>query len=180
MARSRGSFPARRATRNPTDWIIGPDTNTLSTMQLTAAGKLLSVGIAPTIGKLTVIRTRGDWHLEVLRTQGASEGVLLAMGIAVFTSDAFAIGPTAVPGPITDMEWNGWLWHQFVSVDSTGAASQVALDNDTFFHGQIDSKAMRKIDETQVMALCFEFADEVGTVTATLRFQTRMLSKNLV
>ena len=78
-----------------------------------------------------------------LSVESADISVDGAFGIAVVSDIARATGITAIPGPFTDSDWDGWFVHQFF-------AGRYAFDDATgarilSWEYEIDSKAMRKV-----------------------------------
>jgi len=170
----RTGFPVARS-RRITLWEIGFG-GTQTT--LTANGKIAVQGLAGIGGGglMTLIRQRGELVVSAsFSTLGDSAS--LAAGIILVTDDAFAIGTTAIPGPISDAANEGWIWHQFCSINSRGVIVAAASGAQSYnFRFAIDSKAMRRWDlEEQTLTLVFEMADEVGVITADLAVSTRTL-----
>ena len=95
-----------------------------------------------------------------------------AVGIGKISAPAFAAGITAVPTPITESRWNGWLWHSFFSVHD----QDISLAPGPGFHQRImiDSKAMRKFDSEEVLFAVAEVT-EIGSLTIAMYLDTRML-----
>ena len=96
------------------------------------------------------------------------------MGIGVTTVQAFTdIGITALPIPIDDMSWEGWLYHQFFSIHdggdgmSDGSGSQWVM---------VDSKAMRKVGSNEVIFAVLQQV-EIGVAVGKVHFDSRALFK---
>ena len=103
------------------------------------------------------------------------DGFDMAFGICIVSENAFGIGVTAVPNPTTDIGWDGWLYHKLFAikgVETTLEGQQLAA----MIRVDIDSKAMRKIKETDIMVAVVD-GTEVGQATANLSFQSRVLDK---
>ena len=103
----------------------------------------------------TIVRTRGVFG--VISDQVAvTEDAIVAYGETVITDQAVAIGVTAIPTPITD---SGADWFVF---DTSWArlqfASAVNVHNEFIALRDIDSKAMRKVDEGQDLVTVIETA----------------------
>jgi len=93
------------------------------------------------------------------------------------TEAAFNIGVTAVPTPITEESWDGWLWHQYFDirvVTATIADGVNAAGASVGF--QIDSKAMRKLPLDSILYGATEVI-ESGTSLMEVQAQTRVLAK---
>ena len=92
----------------------------------------------------TIVRTR--LQVGIISDQAAaSEDQVAGLGIAVVSEQAQAVGVTAVPLLIDDMESDLWLMHQlvyntFLFADGTG------FQDGGLQQYAIDSKAMRKVD----------------------------------
>ena len=102
----------------------------------------------------TVIRT----HLEVMLLSdqtSASEDQLVAVGLCVVSEQAVAIGITAVPTPITDLDSDLWYVHQ-VMLNRFQFASGIGFEPTAGRRYSIDSKAMRKVNNDEEMILVQE------------------------
>jgi len=90
------------------------------------------------------------------------------------TAAAVTAGVASVPTPITEVEWEGWLWHEFFSFHSpvaTAGIGSAAREKIV-----IDSKAMRKVETQDVVILVME-AVVSGAASMTIMGQSRMLIK---
>ena len=171
MARSRGSFRGRSPQRRRTGWEEGPGTLTLLTVA-SSTTNILGLGQESQFDGLTVVRLRGVVELALTIATAVGDGFTGAIGIGKVSSPAFAIGATAVPMPIDEVEWEGWLWHQFFSIHATKSTPTEKAPTVI----EIDSKAMRKFDSQEVM-FCAIQATLTGTATLLARLGTRMLVK---
>jgi len=176
MARPRGFRPVLRSKR-PTDWTAGPGGEAGAGAAISAIGKtVIGSGIGPTFDGFTIVRTHGQLSFVLLTAAAAGDGFMCAFGQGIVSADAFAIGVTAMPGPLTDMSWPGWYYHQIyhaISTDSSPAASdtltQVSID--------LGSKSMRKLGLNEIAFLMIEVI-EIGTATAEVFGMTRTLIKD--
>ena len=128
----------------------------------------------------TIVRIWG--YLSIYLSLGTSslDGFAGAVGIGIVNSDAFAIGPTAIPNPQTDLEWNGWIYHQFFDVRAIAAQSagaNVSINaNSAVFRMPIDSKAMWKLHEFETVFGMVGLV-EGGVSSMEVNADTRMLLK---
>ena len=181
MARSR-VFPRQSQARGPrrkTSW--GPGPNAVRTA-VSAIGKTIwTNGVILSVEDVgTIVRTRGEIAILLSLATAAGDGMNGAVGLGIVSSQAFGIGPTAVPGPFADAEWEGWLWHSYWSV--RGVASQslgqdVARNAGADLRIPIDSKAMRILSNNETLMGCFEVAVETGTANINFIADTRLLLK---
>ncbi len=165
---SRVRVPNRRRT----GWEEGPGVLT-SQAFTTSTSAILGSGQANLDDGVTVVRLRGFVELT-LSAGGALDGFAGAIGIGIVSTPAFDIGITAVPTPITEIEWEGWMWHQLFSLHSPGAFS--ATSTGSVLRLPIDSKAMRKFDSQETILAVMEVT-ETGTTAMTVRLGTRLLLK---
>ncbi len=121
---------------------------------------------------LTIIRLRGFTELQLTSVGSPGDGFSGALGIGIVTEAAFDIGISAMPTPVTEVEWEGWMYHQWFSLH----ASDTALDVPPLSF-QIDSKAMRKFGSDMTIFAAIETDFEDGAAVLDVRFATRMLLK---
>ena len=164
--------------RRRTAWSAGPRQSAVPS--ITANGSFLwALGAQATLDGLTLVRVRGSlttW-LEVVTAIG--DGFArVGFGLCNVSENAFNIGVTAVPTPLTDIGWDGWLWHALVApliglsvteADNRGPLGQVRLE--------IDSKAMRKTRSSDVLVGVAEVSGEIGTATLQFMSECRILDK---
>ena len=172
MPRSHTRFP-RTGARRKTSWVLGPNGNTG-----TVSGSVTTViatGLQAVDAGLTIARIRGQLNVQLINA-GALEGFEWAFGLGIVSENAAGVGVTAVPAPLTDIGWDGWMVHQIgrclapTTVTNAGNPASGPLRQSIM----IDSKAMRKFRETDVLVGVFQF---VETVTATIvgDFNSRVL-----
>jgi len=108
----------------------------------------------------TVVRTR--LLVSILSDQlAASERQVGAIGLAVVSDQAAAIGVTAVPTPITDLESDLWFVHQLLYSDTTFASGIGFTDTSSEVY-PIDSKAMRKVEDGEDIVVVGELSAAVS------------------
>ena len=180
MARlNRGrSLPALR---RKTVWGLGPEA--ALTPLTGSAVNGWSLFSFPIVQGATLIRTRGEIMLWLTAATALNDGFRGAVGIAVTTVSAATIGATAIPSPITDDDWDGWLWHHYFSLRAPGPIVQaaVALQTDNSLTSsvryEIDSKAMRKIPDSEFAIVGVLEVALTGTAVMAYEAQTRLLAK---
>jgi len=141
------------AVRRASDWgfITGGFTTLAGAGTAVLVASLNATALA--MRPFTVVRT----HLELLISSdqtAASERQIAAIGLAIVSDQASAIGITAVPTPVTDAGSDLWFAHQwmmndFIFVSGTG------IETNAGRRYVIDSKAMRKVnaDEDLIMVV---------------------------
>ena len=174
MALRRGSrFPRGGvATRRRTGWEPGPEgilSPASSAVSLFPTGRtLLSDGN-------TLIRTRGELALILLTTSAPQSGFQVAFGMCIVSAKAAAIGATAVPGPLTEISWEGWFFHWQGTV-KIAVLTEFHVEPMASVRVPIDSKAMRKTDTDETILGVLETV-EVGTSTMHAELRSRQLFK---
>jgi len=169
-------MPGRRtfrgtSQRRRTGWEEGPGTQNILNIATNTVAILGNTQAATEDGN-TVVRIRGYVELVLNQVSTTLDGFRGAIGIGIASVPAIAIGVTAVPTPVTEIEWEGWLWHQFFSLH--GVVPSVTVERRLAF--QIDSKAMRKIDTEEAIYAVIE-ATETGAANMSVVLGTRLLLK---
>ena len=176
MPRSRNvsRFPSRSA-RRATAWSQGPAD--VGGGASASGSSLWSASVTPAVEGLTLIRTRGIFSVTQATAGVALDGFFGAIGIQMITAEAAAIGITAIPTPLDDENWDGWLFHQYFDVRSATATFADGVNSGgVFARIEIDSKAMRKFPGGSVLVGVTEVV-ESGTATIETHGSTRMLFK---
>ena len=176
MARQRG-FPLVRGKRRKTAWGVGPES--INQAINSTAAVLWGTGSALAAqDAVTIVRIRGFLQLMLTSTSVAQGGFRGAVGIGIVNDNAFTVGGVAsILTPLTDDDWDGWMWHSYLNVNSvTATIADGANAVSAVYRTEIDTKAMRKFNSDEVVMGVIEVA-EVGTEIAVLSAQTRMLLK---
>ena len=171
MARRRGYSRASSGSRRVTDWGDGPG-GVAATAISASSVAILGSGIVPVSAqKLTLVRTRGLLSLVGLTSTSGGDGFQGAFGIGKIALTAFTAGVGSVPTPVTEVDWDGWLFWYPISLHR----GDNAFANGSFAQQVVvDSKAMRKFDAEEVLYASLEVT-EIGGVTMSVFFDSRML-----
>ena len=119
-----------------------------------------SVGVAILEDPETLVRTRGFFNISVISGQAASI-IGGAFGMYVVTADAFAIGITALPGPLTDSRNDWFVWQPFTLGGTSASVTSLPGNVQIPF----DSRGMRKLKDGDVLAVMLELESNVAAVT---------------
>ena len=150
-------------------WLdVNLGTSTLVGASVQILGSLNAAALA--LRPFTVVRTRIEAAFASDQA-GASEIPFGALGFIVVNDKASALGATGVPGPITNSVDDFFVW-QAMSQNMIFLSSIGYTDRSHRY--EIDSKAMRKVDAGDDVAIMSEMTASVG---ATLVLQGRMLVK---
>ena len=168
---ARGFRPRGRgfSVRRKTSWSRGPNGDTTRTGTGAIA---FAVGAQALEDGLTIIRIRGVLTAYLNSVAATTDFMEVGVGIANFSENAFGTGIGALELPITDADWDGWMWHHFFTLGGftgTGSSGAITLP--------IDAKAMRKIREGDTIAGVLEVGQESGTVSMQAFLDTRILDK---
>ena len=126
----------------------------------------------PIAGGETVIRIRGLATVASDQT-AAAEDQIGAFGVGVVSEQAATVGITAVPFPVADAAWGGWMWHSYFARNIVSLSS-VGIDAGLTHQIIIDTKAMRKVGENERLIMVVE---NVGAGGIDVTTQMRLLSK---
>ena len=173
MARGRRfrSYGDGKSLRRRVTWSAGPG-GVLSPASSTVS--LFPTAQQALVADLTLVRTRGELLVLLLSAAAAQQGFQFAVGICNVTENAFNAGVAAVPAPLADVAWDGWLYHTQGTIKSfaAGTFSDIAAAARIV----VDSKAMRKTHQTDFIIAVLETV-EAGTATAHFELHTRILDK---
>ncbi len=162
-----------RAPRRKTVWFqFQPVTQSLTVAGGTILFSLNAAALA--LRPFTVVRSRFELFLRSDQ-QGITEDQVAALGIAVVSDEAVAVGVTAVPTPITQMGSDLWFVHQILM---SGLAVVTAVG--AFNRGArytIDSRAMRKCSIGQDLVVVAESGAALVGEGSVMNVSGRMLVK---
>ncbi len=172
MAR-RGFVTRRGVARRETLWVGITETRTTLVAANTAALILSLNAAALALRPFTITRTIWRWSTRSDQT-AASENWATAVGAAVVSDQASAIGVTAVPTPFTDLPSDLWFAHslhdgRFLFISGIG------VDRAELTHSLVDSRAQRKVEDGEDVIFSME-NDSLGAGTVSY-LAGRMLVK---
>ena len=177
MAHSRGRGPVRGpGPKRLMIWSEGPRTSSPAIQSIIASGKTLWNLGQTSGGGVTVVRIRGAFRawLEVVGSINDAFGDV-AIGIGIVSGDAFSVGQSAMPGPLSDPQWD-WMYVQYFGA-VVGSTVTEEFKGLAAIETVIDSKSMRKVQPNETIFGVVETEGEVGVVTLSFSAMTRMLSK---
>ncbi len=149
--------------------------NTSATESAIAAATKVLVANFVLGGPITIMRVRGllTWRSDQVTVD---EVVMGAFGLCLVTESAITAGVASIPGPFTNADDDVWFAHQFV-YDRLEFQSGTGVGQGMTTHVQydLDSKAMRKGEDGQSVAVVWENGHASSGATATENF--RMLFK---
>ena len=159
-------------------WAIGPGA---SDVAIAASGKsiwTISITGTGTALERTIVRIRGACHCTLKTAAALGDGFLVGLGIGLVTEQALVAGITAVPGPLTDADWDGWMWHSVTDVRAiTATIADGANAVSASARVDVDTKAMRKWHEDSVAVIGVIEVVESGAASMDFNSFTRMLLK---
>ncbi len=173
MAHRGRTFRGRSGTRRESLWIGVPAVD----VTLAAAGSALLIGTlnaaALALRPFTIVRVRGFWHVRLDQT-AALEDWGASLGYSVVSDQAAAVGVTAVPLPEDDLGSDMFFVHEF-NYGTFGFISGVGAQ-EIGVGRSYDSKAMRKLDDGQDLAITVQ-VPAAGPQSATILHAARILVK---
>jgi len=139
------------------------------------SGGNLGTSLGVSTSGSTLIRTRGT-GLVMFDAAATNNVVLFAIGLGIFSSDAFAVGAGSLPGPITDAGYS-WVWHRLFSLGPALDGTQNVQNIGQNIPFEIDSKAMRKMHPNETMGFVAEGLVINGGGTVDFSVAVRQLFK---
>ncbi len=165
---------ARGAKRSKV-WVSGSGVSLSHAASSLALFTIVSEADLENLGKPTIARMRGRALVKADLSVVPPAGISYAFGIALIEKNAFAIGATAVPGPLTSPEF-GWIDYHTGNIHVEFDASDDLLGGGCWSE-TIDSKAMRKVVPGHVLAGVFETGASFDTnaMIVNFMFNSRIL-----
>ena len=164
MARRGRTFRSSGSSRL-TQWFRAADVGGYTS--LAAGTAVLDQSLSGLTEPVTAVRVRGQ--ISCLSDQTATnETPFGAVGMCVVTDQAFAIGVTAVPTPITDADSDVWIMHQYWNAP-VNASTDIGFSNISQIFA-FDSKAMRKVPEGSRLIWVVENASSAFAALFVLEF----------
>jgi len=159
MARQRSGF-ARTPSREKS-WSLLPG----GVLGFSTDSIQLAPGSLSFVQAATIVRCRGEllFSMDAL-TDGAQMDV--TVGLAIVSSDALAVGATAMPDPGNDPDYPWLYWKGLLIQSQTGGSSSAELVHRV----EVDSKAMRKVKPKQSLVWVAQSVRLNGTPNADLIF----------
>ena len=171
MARRFHSSRGRAGTRRETAWIAIQALVDTATNALVLISQLNATALA--LRPFTIVRIH--WSIWMITDNiASSENQLAAVGAAVVSEQASAIGITAVPTPISDAGSDLFFLHQSM-VSATDVLTAVGQSSPSGVGFEVDSKAMRKVNDDQDVVFVYE--NSGGGGGSTIMTMGRMLLK---
>ena len=168
MARRNVVQLGRSRSRRLTSWEFGP-IGTIAPVD-TGTSRVFPTGAEATEDGLTLVRLFVSLSFITSTETSVSNSMAYTFGICLVFQNAAGIGVTAIPAPLTDIQWDGWIMHRQGLVYGGQAGAIQSLTH------QIDSKAMRKWKRTDNLVAVIETV-ETGVSSFTSILQSRSLVK---
>ena len=111
----------------------------------------------------TLLRSMGT--IMAVPTTGGDDLIIGALGMIVVNDIAISQGVAAIPGPITDINSDGWLMYQTCFAARSSA-------EDMGFVWEFDSKAKRVVEDGQSVAIIWESVARSDQAVVDLNIRT--------
>ncbi len=166
MAGRRAIVPRNfKGTRRATDWVASSVETAVTSLAAATAVLDQTLDFAE---PGTVVRTRGQIMVQTDQDAG-TETPFGALGMAIVSDQAAAIGITAVPTPTTDQASDAFfMWQALVAPMRFASAVGIHQVAQVF---EFDSKAMRKFDENETLIVVVENASSSAAMQFLMQFR---------
>ena len=151
---------ADRSARRRKQWTAVPAFNNGFTSNATAVGGGLGFTDAD-----TVLRIIGEIGGFSSAAPVALDSCILTWAIGVFSTDAFAVGSTAMPDLASEPEYPWLYWYQAQFRFSTTALE--AAEGSAAFRLGIDVRSMRKMKPRETLGFIYQYQDTGGSPPVT-------------
>jgi len=163
----------QQTSQRKTGWSIGP--NGIISRSSTGTS-LFPTAVQSLLDGQTIVRLRGELQARLTSADAVNSGLENAIGFCRVTEEAFNAGVASVPSPITDADWDGWMYHRYFTLKASAAADLTGPSSGVAIRLEIDSKAMRKLALSDVLVAVVESV-ESGTAVEQMDLRTRVLLK---
>ena len=108
----------------------------------------------------TILRMIGEYTIAARTAPTALDSAKVAVGLAVVSTDAAAVGATAMPDPAGEPEypWFYWAEHSFFCGDNL----TIAGNHPSGLRKSYDIRSMRKVKPRESLVFVFQYVDIVG------------------
>ncbi len=162
----------RRFPRKDKTWFGTAPLDFLLTANSTSFGTGMSAGLTSTI-----MRIMGEYAIGPTSAPTALDAVYITLALGIVSSDAFTLGSTAAPDPVTEFgyPWLYWRSHgfHFSATDPEAGTSMTSVRH------SFDVKGMRKLRVDQTLAWVVQYSDSIGAPPMSIALAgTRILLAN--
>jgi len=151
MARGRTGFPRKEKL-----W----QGLSIGTQALTGDGTSAGSGSLVFLTTGTIMRMIGEYIIGPSAAVAAGDGVVISVGIGVFSADAVAVGASALPDPNDEPEYP-WLYRLSHALFFPAVVTEPASEQGYVRHG-FDVKSMRKVKPQEALVAVVQYANFSG------------------
>ena len=127
-------------------------------------------GLALVESAATLVRSRGEFSVRIAAAAAGNTIIRGAFGMIVVSTDALAIGVTALPGPLSDGPNDWFVWVPFTLIgDDTLSDAETQFTRTIVF----DSRGMRKMKSGDALAPVIEVVSDLAGNTIDSSFMVR-------
>ena len=173
MAHPRGSRTLVRAPRRPMFWEGASVFDQVATGAVSSF-VIVSEAILENIPLPTVIRTRGEFVVRASAIGASGAQAIFSMGLIIQSARSIAAGVGGMPVPFGGIG-SDWFVHRMIPMQVEMVANEDSNQHNVRF--EIDSKAMRKVDNNQGIVIVFQNTAVASTVTFEVVGALRLLFK---
>ncbi len=125
----------------------------------------------------TILRMLGGYQIMATGTITALDAVRIFVGLAKVSTDAAALGATAMPDPQVEPEFSWLYWASHSLFWSNSGAPVTGRELPGHVRRSFDLRTMRKFKARESLIWVVEYADIVGTPAVTVQLDaTRVLT----
>ncbi len=137
-----------------------------SIVAMTADGSFLAGGGFNFSASSTIIRMIGEYVITPTSAPTAGDSAIVTIGAGKVSSDAAALGATAMPDPAVEFgyPWLYWASHvfRFAGTSVDGGAAGASLRH------RFDIRSMRKFKPNESLAIVVQYSNNAGDPPLTL------------
>ncbi len=138
----------------------------ISRSLMTGNATILFSGALNFVAPGTILRMIGEYLISPTSAPAALDSAVITVGIGIVSTDAAALGATAMPDPAVDGDypWLYWASHAF-----TFAGTDPQAGSDSYrVRVPFDIRSMRKFKPAQSLVMVAQYSNQVGTPPLTM------------
>ena len=164
-------------TRRPTTWLSFADTDFIAVgPNATSIVPAITEATWASFPEPTIVRIRGVLTVFIDAVGANNDDVRWGAGLGMISAQAFAAGAAAVHSPLSNGDWGGWIWWATGAMRRRTASAELS----SVIHSEaitIDSKAMRRVENDQLLVCVVETLNAAGAAGILVSAAGRVLVK---
>ena len=128
--------------------------------QAFSADATIVIASLPFVESMTILRMLGEFIITARTAPVALDAIRIGVGLGIVSTDAFAVGGSAMPDPLGEPEYPWLYWSEHWLFFPTSALESGLAT--TSVRRAFDVKSMRKVKNRESLVFVFQYGNDVG------------------